>query len=161
MWLSEISFHGASNLISQLGNTITLPTFTVISGWVLICDSTHSCKLYSAALLGDQFWFPTQVRLSRHWVNQSLSCPILSVPSTWLDSDKCHFYMSLIWLNYPILPSANIENNKYQRQLWLICLSWDWNSLSFRAGSLCLPALTTASHATPRSPILARQMRLL
>ena len=71
-----------------------LATHNVISGWVPTCDSVHSRRVYSAALLGDQAastrtWYPTQP----HYPDTEPTNPflILIMPSVRLGSNEYQF----------------------------------------------------------------------
>ena len=71
-----------------------LETSTVISGWLLTCDSAHSWQFYSAAQLEDQIssalaGFPTQ----SHYPDTELTSlgRRRIIQGTRLDSDKCQF----------------------------------------------------------------------
>ena len=82
-------------------------TSRVISRWVLVCDSAHSWRLYSAVPLGDQA-VSTRIQYPTLWdysdAELSSACSVL--PSTGLGSDKNNLCKSLAWLSgvFMLLP---------------------------------------------------------
>ena len=82
---------------------------TVISGWIPICNSVRSLRLYSVAPLGNQGTstmtrFPTQSHYPD--TDPTSHCPILIMQSTWVGSNKYNFYNSLVGLDQGSSPRS-------------------------------------------------------
>ena len=157
MWVSGILGHGAGGSVLLVGQhykschvcilSQVVPAFSlvgslsftsvatsnVISGWVSICDSLHSWRLYSAAPLGNKAictmtWYPTQSHY--HDTELTSPCPILLIPSAWLGSDNHkslnhRFDSTWVRRSHPDLPKLELN----AQLIWLFHLVrtlWCW-----------------------------------
>ena len=92
----------SSSSVGWLLEFYVLAASTVISRHILIRDSAHSLRHYSAAELGDQAtrtmtWYPSQSHYPD--TEPTSSCPILIMPSAWLVRKRWScIFQPLVWL---------------------------------------------------------------
>ena len=76
-----------------------LTTCMVILGRLGTCNRAHSCRLYSAAPLGDR-WYndPTSYPTQSHYHDTAITspCQVLVLSNTGLSNDKYKIYKSLV-----------------------------------------------------------------
>ena len=94
--LTKIS-HSTTGQLWLVGwSFYVLATSKAISGWVLTCDSVHSCRLYTAVPMREQATNTmTQYPIQSHYPDTEPISPFptLIMSSAWLWSDKNTFYV--------------------------------------------------------------------